>query len=121
MLALVETLKHFQGILHGTYFTVQTDHKGLICLKTQRDLSHRQHRWLDVINEFNFDIKYIPGEMNRFMDTLSHIYSDEPEGVVRADTKFIDDVDEPIWRRHQKAHPIYIDVVLISIMNAKVR
>ena len=100
---------------------MRTDHKGLIHLKTQRDLSHRQHRWLDVINEFDFDVEYIPGETNGFADALSRIYSNEPEGVVRADTEFIDDVDEPIRGRHQKTHPIYVDAALISIMNAEVR
>ena len=29
LLALVETLKRFQGVLHGTRFTVQTDHQAL--------------------------------------------------------------------------------------------
>ena len=77
LLALVETLKRFRGILHGTKFTVRTDHKGLVHLKTQRDLSHHQHRWLDILNEFDFDTEYIPGEPNGFADTLSRIYSDE--------------------------------------------
>ena len=35
LLALVETLKRFRGILHGTTFTVRTDHKALIHLKKQ--------------------------------------------------------------------------------------
>jgi len=39
LLALVETLKCFRGLLHGTSFTVRTDHKGLIYLKKQKDLS----------------------------------------------------------------------------------
>ena len=121
LLALVETLKRFRGILHGTKFTVRTDHKGLIHLKTQRDLSPRQHRWLDVINEFDFNIEYIPGDTNKFTDALSRIYSDEPEGVVRADSEHVNDTDEPIRRRILRAHPIYVDAALISIMSAEVR
>ena len=71
LLALIETLKRFRGILHGTQFTVWTDHKVLIHLKKQRDLSPRQHRWLDILNEFYFEIEYIPGESNQFTDALS--------------------------------------------------
>jgi hypothetical protein len=96
LLALVETLKRFRGLLHGTSFTVRTDHKGLIHLKSQRDLSPRQHRWLDILNEFDFEIEYIPGETNELADALSRIYSDEPEGVVRATSEYVDDIDEPI-------------------------
>ena len=120
LLALVETLKCFRGILHSTKFTVRMDHKGLIHLKTQRDLSSRQHRWLDVINEFNFNIEYIPGDMNEFADALSRIYSDKPEGVVQADSKHINDTDEPIRGRILRAHPIYVDAALILIMSVEV-
>jgi len=69
LLALVETLKRFRGVLHGTQFVVRTDHKALEYFLKQRNLSARQHRWLDVLSEFNFEIQYIPGETNRFADT----------------------------------------------------
>ena len=121
LLALVETLKQFQGILHGTRFTVRTNHKALIHLKKQRDLSPRQHRWLDILNEFDFEIEYIPGETNKLADALSKIYSDEPEGVVQAESEYVDDIDEPIWGRHPKTHPIYVDMLLLAIMSADVR
>ena len=121
LLALVETLKRFRGILHGTSFTVRTDHKGLTFLKTQRDLSHRQLRWLDVLNEFDYDVEYIPGETNEFADALSRIYSDEKEGVIRAESEYVTDIDEPIRGFRPKTHPIYIDAALMSIMSAEVR
>ena len=121
LLALVETLKHFRGILHGTKFTVRTDHKALIHLKKQRVLSPRQHRWLDVLNKFDFEIEYIPGETNGFADALSRIYSDEPKGTVRAESEYVNDVDEPIRGKRPKTHPIYVDAALISVMNVEVR
>jgi len=121
LLALVETLKRFRGILHGTRFTVRTDHKALIHLKKQRDLSPRQHRWLDVLNEFDFEIEYIPGETNGFADALSRIYSDDQEGVVRADSEYVNDRDEPIRGRRPKTHPIYVEPAMIEVMNADIR
>ena len=120
LLALVKTLKRFWGILHGTRFTIRTDHKALIHLKKQQDLSPWQHRWLDVLNEFNFKIEYIPGEMNKLADALSRIYSDEPEGVVRAESEYVDDIDELIWGRHPNTHPIYVDMALLVIMSTDV-
>ena len=44
LLALVETLKRFRGVLHGTRFIVRTDHKTLEYFMKQRNLSARQHR-----------------------------------------------------------------------------
>ena len=62
LLALIETLKRFRGILHGTTFTVRTDHKALTHLMRQKDLSPRQHRWLDILNELDFNIEYHWGQ-----------------------------------------------------------
>lgn len=56
---------------------------------TQKNLSPRQHRWLDVLNEFQFEIHYIPGETNTVADALSRIYSDEPTGTVRAESEYV--------------------------------
>ena len=78
-------------------------------------------RWLDVLNEFDFEIEYIPGETNGFADALSRIYSDEQEGVIRADSEYVNDRDEPIRGKRPKTHPIYVDSALIESMNAEVR
>ena len=121
LLALVETLKRFRGILHGTKFVVRTDHKTLTHFMKQKELSHRQHRWLDVLNEFDFNIQYLPGDQNTFADALSRIYSDEQEGVVRADSEYVIDVDEPVRGRRPRSHPIYVDAALIPTMGADVR
>lgn len=58
---------------------------------TQQHLSPRQHRWVDVLNEFNFTIYYILGHTNILADALSRIYSDEPEGIVRASSEYMSD------------------------------
>ena len=89
LLALVETLKRFRGMLQGTHFTLRTDHKSLKHFMRQEHFSPRQHRWIDVLNEFDFNIQYIPGETNKFANALSWIYSDEPAGVVRAESEFV--------------------------------
>ena len=87
----------------------------------QKDLSPRQHRWLDVLNEFDFEIEYIPGETNELADALSRIYSDKPEGIVRAETEYVIDDNEPIKGKRIRTHPIYVDSSLISIASTEVR
>ena len=89
LLAIVELLKHFRGLLHGAKFRICTDHKALEYIMGQRNLSPRQHRWMDVLNEFDFSIHYIPGETNVLADALSRIYSDEPMGIERAGSEYV--------------------------------
>jgi hypothetical protein len=45
------------------------------------------------LNEFDFSIHYIPGEMSIVADTLSRIYSSEPNGTVWAPSKPVSDSD----------------------------
>jgi len=59
--------------------------------------------------------------MNGFADALSRIYSDEPEGIVRADSEYVNDINKPIRSGRPKTHPIYVDTALISLMNADIR
>jgi hypothetical protein len=94
LLAIVESLKHFHGILHGTRFQINTDHRTLQHFMGQKNLSPRQHRWLDILNEFSFTINYIPGETNILANALSRIYSDEPKGMVRAESEYVGKDDE---------------------------
>jgi transposase InsO family protein len=71
MLAIVECLKKWTVHLTDVTFTVLTDHKPLTYWMTQKNLSRRQARWLDLLAEFNFKIDYIPGIVNRAADGLS--------------------------------------------------
>jgi hypothetical protein len=117
LLAVVETLKRFRSILHGAKFRIHTDHRTLEHLMRQKNLSPRQHRWLDVLNEFNFEIKYIPGETNTLADALSRIYSDEPAGVVRALSEYVDNQDLLVEDKDismNVVHLIYTDASLLA-------
>ncbi|KAJ3002426.1 hypothetical protein NUW54_g5855 [Trametes sanguinea] len=91
LLAIIESLKRFRPLLYGAEFRICTDHKALEYLMSQKHLSPRQHRWMDVLNEFRFTIKYIPGDTNVLADALSRLYSDEPSGTKRATSEYIGD------------------------------
>ena len=49
---------------------------------------------MDVLSEFDFKIQYIPGEINKFADVFSRIYSDEPKGVVRTESELVDEGED---------------------------
>jgi hypothetical protein len=91
LLAIVESLKRFRLLLHGACFRICTDHKSLEHLLSQKNLSSCQHQWLDILNEFDYKIHYIPGETNVLADALSRIYSDEPLGIERAVSEYVGD------------------------------
>ena len=87
----------------------------------QKNLSVRQHRWLDVLSEFNFNIEYIPGETNEFADTLLRIYSDKLPGVSCALSEYIDDKNKLKTYLSVKVQPVYIEAYLLTLMNTKMR
>jgi hypothetical protein len=89
LLAIVESLKRFRHLLQGVPFRVYTDHKGLEWITTQKKLSPRQARWLEVLSDFDFEIIHIPGITNTLRDALSRLYSDEPRGTVRAASEYM--------------------------------
>ncbi|ESK81294.1 reverse transcriptase-rnase h-integrase [Moniliophthora roreri MCA 2997] len=64
MLAGLETMLQYRDILQGVKFTWITDHKGLVHLMKQKNITGRQAHWLEKMSEFDFDVVYIPGEEN---------------------------------------------------------
>jgi hypothetical protein len=70
LLAIVETLKEFQGMLWGQAFKVYTDHKNL----TQDALgltSDRVYHWRLLLEEFAPEIVYVKGIHNTVTDAIS--------------------------------------------------
>ena len=88
MLAGVETMLRYRDILQGVCFRWYTDHKGLIHLLNQRNLSGRQARWIEKISMFDFEVIYVPGAQNILSDALSCIYSFNAPGTVRAASEY---------------------------------
>ena len=84
MLAGIETMIRHADILQGVRFKWLTNHKGLIYLLNQKNLSSRQARWLEKISAFDFEVVYIPGSENVVADALSRLYANDSPGTVRA-------------------------------------
>lgn len=70
LLAFINALRKWIHYLLGERFCAYTDHKGLENFLT-RDLTGRQARWCELLQEFNVDIKYLPGYKNIVADSLS--------------------------------------------------
>jgi hypothetical protein len=62
----------------GIKSQVYTDHKNLKYIVTQKDLNLRQHRWFELIKDYDLEIHYHPGKANLVADALSrkeHVHS----------------------------------------------
>jgi hypothetical protein len=76
LLAIVWTIKHFRPYLYGKRFVVYTDHRPLTYLFNLKDPSSRLMRWRLHLEEYNFEIKYKEGKINRNADALCRIFKD---------------------------------------------
>jgi hypothetical protein len=54
----------------GKIFELRTNHSGLKYLFGQPTLNAREIRWLEFLNECDFDIKHIKGKENKVVDAL---------------------------------------------------
>ena len=69
--AVVHALKIWRHYLIGNKCDIYTDHKSLKYFFTQEDLNMRQHRWLELIKDYDLEIHYHPGKANVVVDALS--------------------------------------------------
>jgi hypothetical protein len=71
LLAVIHALRTWRYYLDGTKFTVNTDHATLRHFPTQPKLTRRQARWMELLQEYDFDFKYKRGVDNIVPDALS--------------------------------------------------
>jgi hypothetical protein len=68
---VVHALKTWRHYLYGQKCDVYTDHKSLKYIFTQSKLNMRQRRWLELIKDYELEIRYYPGKANVVADALS--------------------------------------------------
>ena len=71
LLSVVHFLKKYRCYLLGAKFLLRTDHAALTFLQKTPELHGQQARWLEVTQEFNFDIQHRAGIKHGNADALS--------------------------------------------------
>jgi len=79
--AVVFALKIWRHYLYGTKCVVYTDHKSLQHIFDQKMLNMRQRRWVELLNDYDCEIRYHPGKANVVADALSRKERLEPRRV----------------------------------------
>ncbi|GKB68006.1 putative reverse transcriptase domain-containing protein [Tanacetum coccineum] len=76
--AVVFALKIWRHYLYGTKCTVFTDHKSLQHILNQKELNMRQRRWLELLSDYDCEIRYHPRKANVVADALSRKERNKP-------------------------------------------
>jgi hypothetical protein len=79
--AVIFALKIWRHYLHGTKCTIYTDHKSLQHILEQKELNMCQCRWVELLNDYDCEIKYYPGKANVVVDAQSRKVTDKPRRV----------------------------------------
>ena len=71
LLAVVKSVQHFHPYLYGRHFTVRTDHAALRWLLSFRSPEGQVARWLECLQQYDFQIEHRPGAKHGNADALS--------------------------------------------------
>ncbi|GJZ45752.1 putative reverse transcriptase domain-containing protein, partial [Tanacetum coccineum] len=75
---LMQREKIWRHYLYGTKCTMFTDHKSLQHILNQKELNMRQRHWLELLSDYDCEIRYHPGKANVIADALSRKEQDQP-------------------------------------------
>ncbi|GJR70755.1 putative reverse transcriptase domain-containing protein [Tanacetum coccineum] len=76
--AVVFALRLWRHYLYGTKCVVFTDHKSLQYILNQKELNLRQQRWIELLSDYDCEIRYHPGKANVVADALSQKERNKP-------------------------------------------
>ena len=74
MIVILEALLKWEDKLVRYCIHVVTDHKALEFFNMQSKLTACQVKWTDYFLQFDFDIYYVKGKLNKIVDALSCYY-----------------------------------------------
>src|SRR4029450_10751002 len=73
---------------------VFSDHKSLKYLFSQKDLNMRQWRWMEYMEDYDFDLQYHPGKANAVADALSRKSHGSLANLAIREWKMMEDISE---------------------------
>ncbi|GJX85359.1 putative reverse transcriptase domain-containing protein [Tanacetum coccineum] len=74
---LMQNEKIWRHYLYGTKCTVFIDHKSLQHILNQKELNMRQRRWLELLSDYDCEIRYHPGKANVILNAQTEVQKPE--------------------------------------------
>nr|GFC90932.1 putative reverse transcriptase domain-containing protein [Tanacetum cinerariifolium] len=94
--AKIEAVKNWPAPTTPTECVVYTDNKSLQYILDQKELNMRQRRWIELLSDYDCEIRYHPGKANVVADALSRKIHDKPIRVRSLMMSFVTDLSERI-------------------------
>ena len=91
--AVVFALKIWRHYLYGVRCEVYTDHKSLKYIFTQKELNMRQRRWLELLKDYDMEVKYHPGKANVVVDALSRKSTESVACLLTQEKRLLEELD----------------------------
>jgi hypothetical protein len=90
LLAVMEALKAWRCFLYGAVAPIDifTDHHSLQWINTQPNLSARQCRWVEQLQDYSFKVHHLAGDKNVAADALSRRSDHEAAHVAETEARF---------------------------------
>ncbi|GJZ67516.1 putative reverse transcriptase domain-containing protein [Tanacetum coccineum] len=118
--AVVFALRLWRHYLYGTKCTVFTDHKSLQYILDQKELNMRQRRWIELLSDYDCEIRYHPGKANVVADALSRkdrepirvrslvmtVHTNLPEKILNAQTDAMEEENVKAENLGRRIKPI---------------
>ncbi|GJY69817.1 putative reverse transcriptase domain-containing protein [Tanacetum coccineum] len=89
--------------LYGTKCVVFTDHKSLQYILDQKELNLRQRRWIELLSDYDCEIRYHLGKVNVVADALSWNERDMPLHVRSLMITVHNDLPKQIRKAQERA------------------
>ncbi|GJT75826.1 putative reverse transcriptase domain-containing protein [Tanacetum coccineum] len=101
--AVVFSLKIWRHYLYGTKSVIYTDHKSLQHNCNQKELNMRQHRWIELFSDYDWEIRNHPGKANVVADALSRKERIKPKRVQAMNMTIQPSIKDKILAAQNKA------------------
>ncbi|GJX99515.1 putative reverse transcriptase domain-containing protein [Tanacetum coccineum] len=101
--AVVFALRLWRHYLYGTKCVVFTNHKSQQYILDQKELNMRQRRWIELLSDYDCEIRYHPGKANVVADALSRKEMEKPIRVRALVMTIYPDLSERILKAQTKA------------------
>ena len=78
-LAVVKAIEHWDTLLDGVHFEIETDHSALVSIYNLKEPNKRLARWVLTLQAYDFDIRHRPGSEMHLPDALSRLLLLSPQ------------------------------------------